>query len=69
MNVRLKTAVVCQRGSEFLVGVDPFGNIKWSTYIYDAWRTRKIEEAKLVAKITNSKMVLFNSATGERRPL
>lgn len=51
----------------FLIGINLFGKLRWSNYIYDAWRTRRIEDALLVAKKTSGEIILFNSANGDRQ--
>ena len=64
-DIRLQTAVVVMRGTEYLVGFSVF--LRWSTSIYDAWRTRDIKAAQTVAARVAGTLVLFNPVTGQRR--
>ena len=66
--LRKKTALIIRRGNEFLVGKVMGGpELRWSTFPWDAWMTRKREDAEGVARATGGDLWLFNPITGEIR--
>ena len=70
MDIRLETALVIQRGGEYLVGKIVYSNeLRWSVSIYDAWRTRSRESARKLADYTGGDLVLFNPIVGQRKEL
>ena len=70
MDIRKLTCVIIKKNGEYLVGtILGTLQLRWSRYAYDAWRTRDIEKARKVARITGGTMVLFNPAVGEPKVL
>lgn len=60
-DIRKQTCIVIRKNGEFLVGTILYStDLRWSTSIYDAWRTRDREKAAAVARKTGGIMVLFN---------
>ena len=68
MNVREKTGIIIQRDGEFLVGVI-YGtyDTRWSASPWDAWITRRKDQAARVAAKVGGRMVLFNPVAGQIR--
>ena len=59
--IRSKTCVVIRRNGEYLRGKDMLTRkIVWSGSIYDAWKTRDMEEAREIARKLGGITVLFN---------
>lgn len=59
-SIREKTCLIVRKNRHYLVGVDVFGFLKWSTSQYDAWRTRDRDAAEMVARKTGGTLMLFN---------
>ena len=55
--------VVEQRGY-YLVAVDEYRKIRISQYRWDAWRTRNIQDARMVAAKLGAEVRRFNPVTG-----
>ena len=70
MDARRLTGIVIRRGNAFLVGV-VYGSreLRWSASPWDAWITRRREQARAVCGAVGGEMVLFNPATGQRKPM
>lgn len=68
-DIRLRTKLVLKRGNHFLVGRDCFGKIKWSIDVYDAWTTRIMANAELLARYLGADIYLFNNITGDIKQL
>ena len=64
-DIRLRTKLIIKRGSEFLVGRDMFGKLKFSPSPWDAWQTRDWETARSVARHIGGDLWLFNNVTRE----
>ena len=43
------------------------GDLRWSNYTYDAWKTRDREKAAEVARKVGGVMVLFNPIVNQRK--
>lgn len=66
MDIRSRTVVILGRGNEFLVGVCAGTHeLKWSTSPWDAWETRRMDIAKMVAGVTGTELFLFNRIAGQ----
>ena len=68
-DIRLRTKLIIKRGSEFLVGKDLFGKLKFSPSPWDAWQTRDLETARSVARCIGGDLWLFNNVTRNAVPL
>ena len=64
-DIRLRTKLIVRRGSEFLVGRDMLGIMKWSTSPFEAWGTRSRNDAEDVARMVGGDLWLFNNIVGE----
>ena len=61
MDIRQATCIIIRKDGEYLVGTICYSKeLRWSGSPYDAWRTRKKEDAKRVAGKVGGEMVLFN---------
>lgn len=61
MDIRKKTCIIIRKNGEYLVGTILYStDLRWSTSPYDAWRTRRREDARRVAGAVGGEMVLFN---------
>lgn len=68
MDIRRKTCIIIRKDGEFLVGTILFStDLRWSTSPYDAWMTRKREDAERVAGAVGGEMVLFNPIVKQMR--
>ena len=63
--IRKQTAIIIEKDGEFLIGFCHF--LRWGSSYFDAWRTRDIEAAQMVAEKTNGRMMLFNPIAGSIR--
>lgn len=61
--------MIIRNNREYLIGVDVFGNLKWSSSPYDAWKTRVRAKAKSVQMKTGGEIVLFNPAIGATKTI
>ena len=66
-DLRRETSVIVKRGNEFLVGFSVF--LRWSNCAFDAWRTRDVEAARLVANRVGGELMLFNPVVGQIRKM
>ena len=70
MNIRERTCIVVKRGPDYLVGrILGSRQLRWSIYPYDAWCTRKKEEAEFWARRTGGDLWLFNPVNGQLREM
>ena len=61
MDIRKETCIIIQKEGEYLVGRILYStDLRWSWSPYDAWRTRRKEDAERVAGKVGGEMVLFN---------
>ena len=59
--IRRKTGIIIRKDGEYLVGtILGSTDLRWSWSPYDAWITRRIADARMVAGITGGEMVMFN---------
>ena len=67
-DIRRKTCIIIRKNGEYLVGYVVFTReLRWSSYTYDAWKTRDREKAAEVARKVGGVMVLFNPVVNQRR--
>ena len=70
MNIRECTVVIIKRGAEYLVGRIPYtAELRWSRSPYDAWRTRKKDTARKVARRVGGDLWLWNPIAGKLKEL
>lgn len=68
MDIRTQTGIIIKRGTEFLVGTICYSKeLRWTTSPWEAWRTRKREEAEAVAAKVGGEMWLFKPVAGQMR--
>jgi len=68
MDIRKKTCIVIRKNGEYLVGKILWSeDLRWSGNIYDAWRTRRMEKAREIARRTGGIMVLFNPVVNQSK--
>lgn len=68
MDVREKTVLIIKRGDEYLVGTICFSTeLRWSISKYDAWTTRRREDAERVASAVGGTVMLFNPIVNQIR--
>ena len=61
MDIRRETCIIIRKDGEYLVGTILYStDLRWSWSPYDAWRTRRKEDAERVAGKVGGEMVLFN---------
>ena len=61
MDIRKKTCIIIRKDGEYLVGTILYSTeLRWSGSPYDAWSTRRKEDAQRVAGKVGGEMVLFN---------
>ena len=61
MDIRRETCIIIRKDGEYLVGTICYStDLRWSCSPYDAWRTRRKEDAARVARKVGGEMVLFN---------
>ena len=61
MDIRRATCIIIRKDGEYLVGTILYStDLRWSWSAYDAWRTRRKEDAERVAGKIGGEMVLFN---------
>ena len=68
MDIRQVTALIVQRGSQYLVGTILYStDLRWSDSPWDAWSTRDREKADRVARRVGGELMLFNPVAGQLR--
>lgn len=68
--IRRKTGIIIRREGEYLVGTILYStDLRWSRSPYDAWITRRIEDARMVAAATGGEMVLFNPIVNQMKEM
>ena len=68
MDVRRATCIIIRKDGEYLVGTILYStDLRWSWSPYDAWRTRRKEDAERVAGKVGGEMVLFNPIVRQMR--
>ena len=70
MKIREQTGIIIQKDGMFLVGVVLNGpELRWSSSPWDAWRTRRRDQALIVADRIGGKQMLFNPVAGQLREM
>ena len=70
MNIRKCTGIIIEKDGEYLVGTILFSkDLRWSQSPWDAWITRKRENAGKVAEKVSGRQMLFNPVAGQLREL
>ena len=68
MDIRRETCIIIRKDGEYLVGTILYStDLRWSRSAYDAWRTRRKEDAERVAGKVGGEMVLFNPIANQKR--
>jgi len=67
-DIRLQTSLIIEKNGEYLVGISGMFP-RWSNSPYDAWRTRKRDNAHKVAWAVKGNILLFNPIVGQLRLL
>lgn len=68
MDIRRETCIIIEKDGEYLVGTILYSEeLRWSGSPYDAWRTRRKEDAARVAGKVGGEMVLFNPVVNQRK--
>lgn len=68
MDIRTKTCIIIRKNGEYLVGTIMYSkDLRWSISQYDAWRTRRKEDAERVARKVGGEMVLFNPIVNQMK--
>lgn len=68
MDVREKTVLIIRREGLYLVGTICFSTeLRWSISKYDAWTTRRREDAERVAGAVGGTVMLFNPIVNQIR--
>lgn len=68
MDIRRETCIIIRKDGEYLVGTICYStDLRWSGSPYDAWKTRRKEDAERVARKVGGEMVLFNPIVNQRR--
>ena len=68
MDIRKKTCIIIRKDGEYLVGTILYStDLRWSGSPYDAWKTRRKDDAERVARKVGGEMVLFNPIVNQRR--
>jgi len=68
MDIRRATCIIIRKDGEYLVGTILYStDLRWSWSPYDAWRTRRKEDAERVAGKVGGEMVLFNPIVRQMR--
>ena len=61
MDIRRETCIIVRKDGYYLQGRKWLSNeLNWTGSAYDAWRTRRKEDAERVARKVGGEMVLFN---------
>lgn len=67
-DIRKQTCIVIRKNGEYLVGTILYStDLRWSASLYDAWKTRDIEKARRIARMTGGVMVLFNPIVNQKK--
>lgn len=70
MDIRLKTGIIIEKDGEYLVGTILFStDLRWSASPWDAWITRKRDNALRVAERVGGTRMLFNPVAGQLRKM
>lgn len=70
MDIRLYTGIIIKRDNEYLVGVNKIMHtLRWSSSPWDAWRTRRKDQAYIVAHKVGGTRYLFNPVAKQLREM
>ena len=70
MDIRRATCIIIRKDGEYLVGTILYStDLRWSQSPYDAWKTRRKEDAERVAGKVGGEMVLFNPIVNRMREI
>ena len=64
-DIRRQTAIIIEKDGEYLIGFSLF--LRWGSSYFDAWRTRDVNAAQMVASKIGGNMMLFNPIAGQIR--
>ena len=64
--IRKQTCLIIERDGEFLIGYNGIF-LRWGISPSDAWRTRKIDAARMVAEKFGGTIMLFNPVARQLR--
>ena len=62
--LREKTQLIVKKDGEFLQCLDGNWQLRWTTSPYDAWATRDVDDAQMVADKVEGELWLFNPIVG-----
>jgi len=66
--IRKQTCIVIRKNGQYLIGTILYSDeLRWGYSVFDAWRTRDLEEARSVARVTGGIMMLFNPIIGKTK--
>lgn len=65
-DIRRQTCLIIESQGRFLVGFNGFA-IRWTESYSDAWRTRDIETAEMIADRFGGNVMLFNPVVRQLR--
>lgn len=69
-DIRKQTCLIIRKDGEFLVGtILKSTDLRWSRSPYDAWSTRNIGFAEMVAAMVGGELVLFNPIVNQMKVL
>lgn len=70
MDIRKYTCLIIRSGTMYLVGRILYStDLRWSENAWDAWHTRNIEAARMVARRIGGTVMLFNPISGQLREM
>ena len=66
--IRKKTGIIIRKDGEYLVGtILKSTDLRWSRSPYDAWITRNLGFAEMVAAMVGGEPVLFNPVVNQMK--
>ena len=69
-DIRKQTCLIIRKDGAYLVGTILYStDLRWSSSPYDAWMTRRKEDAERVAGAVGGELVLFNPVAKQMRVL
>lgn len=68
MDIRRETCIIIRKDGRYLQGKKWLSDeLLWTWSAYDAWRTRRKDDAERVAGAVGGEMVLFNPIANQKR--